>query len=52
MKVTFTDRFIKQTSKDYDIPFDVVSKIMKRHPKKFYSELEKYIENRAKKNNN
>jgi hypothetical protein len=41
--------FIKQTAKDYDLPYCIVENIYKRFPDNFYDKLEEEINNRRNK---
>jgi hypothetical protein len=43
-----TQGFIKQTANDYDMPVHEVERIAKLFPNEFYSKLEEYISDRAK----
>lgn len=48
------DSFVKQTASDYDVRPSIANSIWKKcagNKGKFYEEMEKYIDNRSKKNN-
>ena len=47
----FSESFIAQTAKDYDMSIAEVSRIAKFHSDKFYEELEVFIADRAKQSN-
>lgn len=42
--------FLKQTSKDYDIPYNIVKYIYCHHLKSFHDRLEAYLKDRKDEN--